>query len=129
MTSPTRIPDRGAIAIDFAPPAGVAYQWCAPELINETSGWTPVPASRHADQFDAFGDIHIHDGGLTLCERSLARDIAARKEQIAAAHGQVDQWWEHAAGAMGPDATFVGSVTTTYAPQDEAEKPKGDGHD
>lgn len=86
-------------------PQGRSYQWW--HLIHDrvhfhrpmqadgqgSSGWAPVPASRHDGYFMPFGHVgDIEVGGLGLFEKPKFEVDQERRAQIDAAKAQTDNW-------------------------------------
>ena len=81
-------------------PQGRSYQWW--HLVHDkfhfhrdggSSGWSPVPASRHDGWFMPFGHVgDIEVGGLGLFEKSKIEVDQERAAQVVAAHKPVADW-------------------------------------
>jgi hypothetical protein len=114
-------------------PQGRSYQWW--HLVHDkfhferpkdamSSGWAPVPASRHDGYFMPFGhtgDIEVY--GLGLFEKSKVEVDAERAQSKAAALKHVDDWMKETGAefsghfAVGEAITDVGERSLFVVPQ------------
>ena len=95
-------------------PQGRSYQWW--HLVHDkfhfdrngdgSSGWAPVPASRHDGYFMPFGTVGpIEVGGLGLFEKSKFEVDQEKAAQVKAAQQQVADWAKQA-GTEGLSGSF-----------------------
>ena len=106
-------------------PQGRSYQWW--HLVHDkfhfhrdggSSGWSPVPASRHDGWFMPFGHVgHIEVGGLGLFEKSKFEVDQERAQNVAAAHQQVVEWAKNAAVEFSGEVR-IGDVEIPVEPRD-----------
>jgi len=99
-------------------PQGRSYQWW--HLVHDkfhfdrngdgSSGWAPVPASRHDGYFMPFGTVGaIEVGGLGLFEKSKFEVDQEKAAQVKAAQQQVADWAKKAAaGGISGSVSFGG---------------------
>lgn len=102
-------------------PHGRSYQWW--HLVHDrilfhrdggSSGWAPVPASRHDGWFMPFGHTGaIEVGGLGLFEKSKVEVDAERAAQVDAANKQAEDWAKQAAAAGFDGAASIGRIGRT----------------
>lgn len=101
-------------------PQGRSYQWW--HLVHDkfhfhrdgtsSSGWSPVPASRHDGYFMPFGHVgDIEVSGLGLFEKPKFEVDQERAQQVADAHQQVQDWADRNGGFTG-GARVVGMGQT-----------------
>lgn len=131
-----RHPDPFHVPDDMVP-QGRSYQWW--HLVhdkfhfhrdgNNSTGWSPVPASRHDGYFMPAGHIgDIEVSGLGLFEKSKFEVDQERAQNVAAAHKQVDDWkakWDgdfSGEVSVGGERTEIGATktveNTTAIPRD-----------
>lgn len=102
------LPEPGFDSFDKLMPDGVQYQWVSwpqgsgiepgrvlGQSVNPVTGaeasWRSVPASRYSRAFAISGDT-IRVGDCVLVERPKAASVAARNEEVNAAHQLSAQW-------------------------------------